>query len=158
MDKLLTIGIGVSLILSTYGSAGGQGYSIRGDQVVIDRAAEWKAWSFPTDIAEVTAAGQVRPRLIRRDTDAVEEMAAFGGGILAAGSSPEDVENFGHAGKDLLDAAVRQTRGYQADDLAIAVIVVSVDELQWVGMHELPAVILPIQLVQHFPMRLQHHG
>jgi len=93
MDKLLITGIGVSLILSAHSSAEAQGYSIRGDQVIIDRAADWRDWEFPADIAQITEEGQVRPRLIRRDTDAVEEIAAFGGGILAAGSNPEDALN-----------------------------------------------------------------
>jgi len=87
---LLLVGIGVLSILGAYADAGGQGYSIRDDKVVVDRPEEWRSWSFPLDILEITEEGSVRPRLIRRDIEAVADIAEFGGGIRAAGSNPED--------------------------------------------------------------------
>ena len=88
--RSLLAGIGALVTLGAYIPVEGQGYSIRDDRVVIDRPEEWRSWSFPLDILEITEEGSVHPRLIRRDVDAVANMATFGGGVRAAGSNPED--------------------------------------------------------------------
>ena len=93
MNRPSFLGIGVLLILSSYGDLGAQGYAIRDDRVVIDRAEEWRSWSFPVDIVEISEEGCVRPRRIRRDIDAVEDIAEFGGGILWAGSNAQNASN-----------------------------------------------------------------
>ena len=93
MNRSLLVAIGFLLIPGTSGVAAGQGYSIRGGRVIIDRAEEWRSWSFPSDIVEITEEGRVHPRLIRRDIDAVSDRSEFGGGVLAAGSNPEDAPN-----------------------------------------------------------------
>ena len=86
--RSLLAGIGALVTLGAYIPVEGQGYSIRDDRVVIDRPEEWRSWSFPLDILEITEEGSVHPRLIRRDVDAVANMATFGGGVRAAGSNP----------------------------------------------------------------------
>ena len=93
VHSVMAVGIGVLVMLSAYCDAQGGGYSIRGNRVVVDRAEEWRNWSFPADIVEITDEGRVRPRLIRRDIDAVENLSEFGGGVLAAGSNGEDAIN-----------------------------------------------------------------
>jgi len=90
MGRLFLIGTGILLVLGVYAEVGGQGYSIRDRRVIVDRAEEWRNWSFPPDVVEITGEGPVHPRRIRRDIDAVADIAAFGGGILAVGSRPED--------------------------------------------------------------------
>ena len=93
MKQSLLVGISIVLLLGVYADAGAQGYSIQGNRVIVDRAEEWRTWSFPADILEIDDEGYVRPRLIRRDIEVVAEIAEFGGGIRAAGSNPKDASN-----------------------------------------------------------------
>ena len=90
MSKQFSAGIGILLMLVIWGNVWGQGYSIRGDRVIVDRAEEWRNWSFSTDIADISEEGWVRPRRIQRGVEAMEKLFEFGGGIRDVGSNPED--------------------------------------------------------------------
>ena len=92
MSRQFPTAIGILLMLGVCGDVWGQGYSIRGHSVIVDRSEEWRSWSFPIDIVEISEEGLVRPRRIQRDF-AVEELLAFGGGVRDVGSNPEDAPN-----------------------------------------------------------------
>ena len=53
------------------------GYRLTGDQLVIDRAAHWRNWSFPVGTLEIDDAGAVKPFFLRRNTNATQEIVDF---------------------------------------------------------------------------------
>ena len=57
------------------------------DEIRFDSVRDWAAWSLPHGIVEATPAGRLQPVAIRRNIDAVANLALFGGGIREAGSN-----------------------------------------------------------------------
>jgi len=62
------------------------------EELRIDTDADWSKWKRPGNAIDISR-GEVQPRLVRRDIDAVANAADFGGGIHVAGSRPRDAEN-----------------------------------------------------------------
>ena len=57
--------------------AQGSGYRLTADQLVIDRAAHWRAWEFPVGTLTIDASGTVTPFALRRNTDATKDIVHF---------------------------------------------------------------------------------
>ena len=57
------------------------------EEIRFDTAGEWKTWNLPHGIITATPTGRLEPIVVRRDIDAVANLAAFGGGIHEAGSN-----------------------------------------------------------------------
>ena len=57
--------------------AQGGGYRLTADQLVIDRAAHWRAWEFPVGTLTIDASGAVTPFELRRNTDATKDIVHF---------------------------------------------------------------------------------
>ena len=57
--------------------AQGGGYRLTADQLVIDRAAHWRAWEFPVGTLTIDASGTVTPFALRRNTDATKDIVHF---------------------------------------------------------------------------------
>ena len=72
-----------------------QGYSIEGNQIVIERKDDWLQWTYPQDVVEIAEDGEIRPAFVRKDINACLNATQFGhkerfrGGIRAAGSNAE---------------------------------------------------------------------
>ena len=64
--------------------------ALAAEQLRFDTAAEWRRWGLPLGVVALDAAGVIRPVAIRKDTDPVRDVAAFGGGIHAVGSNAAD--------------------------------------------------------------------
>ena len=64
--------------------------ALTAEQVRFDAAKQWRTWHLPLGIVELDAAGVIRPVEIRKNPDPVQNAAAFGGGIRAAGSNRRD--------------------------------------------------------------------
>ncbi len=56
------------------------------DEIRFDSVRAWAAWSLPHGLVEATPDGRLQPVAIRRNIDAVANIALFGGGIHEAGS------------------------------------------------------------------------
>lgn len=56
------------------------------DELVVADAADWQRWSMPGD-AMVIAEGAIGPAFVRSELNAVDNAAAFGGGVRDAGAS-----------------------------------------------------------------------
>ena len=72
-----------------------QGHSIRGNEIVVDRASHWGAWESAGGTIEITASGSVSPRFIRKNVNVALDATNFAtgdnqGGPLA-GSNTADV-------------------------------------------------------------------
>ncbi len=65
---------------------------LHADEVRITSSADWNAWTLPGDAITV-ANGRVQPGFVRKDINAVQNAAQFGGGIRAVGSNPLQAEN-----------------------------------------------------------------
>ncbi len=63
---------------------------ILAEEIRFDSARDWNTWNLPRGIIEVSPSGRVAPVSVRRDIDAVANLAAFGGGIHEVGSNPRD--------------------------------------------------------------------
>ena len=57
--------------------AQGSGYRLTADQLVIDRAAHWRAWEFPVGTLTIDGSGTVTPFELRRNTDATKDIIHF---------------------------------------------------------------------------------
>jgi hypothetical protein len=77
----------VLLMLAALGCGSGLAY---GERLSFDTQDAWRAWFLPVGAVEITAAGQVRPVPVRKHVNAVLDAGAFGGGIRAAGSNPQE--------------------------------------------------------------------
>lgn len=53
------------------------GYRLTADQLVIDRAAHWRAWEFPVGTLTIDPSGAVTPFALRRNIDATEDIVHF---------------------------------------------------------------------------------
>ena len=60
------------------------------EEIRYDSARDWNTWNLPRGIIEATPSGRLAPVSIRRDIDAVSNLANFGGGIHETGSNPRD--------------------------------------------------------------------
>ncbi len=74
-----------------------QGHAIRGNQVLIDRAAHWQAWKGASSLLDIsTADNTVRPSFIRKEVNAAQNATQFSttgeGGVLA-GSGTNTANN-----------------------------------------------------------------
>ena len=74
-----------------------QGHVIRGNQVLVDRAAHWRQWRGAASILEISAADNtVRPTFMRKEVNAAQNARQFaitGDGGVVAGSSPNTALN-----------------------------------------------------------------
>ncbi|MEE3233347.1 MAG: hypothetical protein VX294_04210 [Candidatus Latescibacterota bacterium] len=59
------------------------------DEITFNSAQDWRKWTLPKGIVKVTTDGRIRPTYLRRETNAIENMPLFGGGIHAAGTNIE---------------------------------------------------------------------
>ena len=69
--------VGIIAVISAVWSAGAlwaQGYRIEGNQVAIDRAAEWEAWTFAAGTVEISGTGAVEPHFVHKNTDATRDI------------------------------------------------------------------------------------
>jgi len=57
------------------------------DEIRFDSAREWRSWSLPRGIVELSANGRLQPAAVHRNIDAVANLADFDGGIHEAGSN-----------------------------------------------------------------------
>lgn len=53
------------------------GYRLTADQLIIDRAAHWRAWEFPVGTLTIDPSGAVTPFALRRNIDATEDIVHF---------------------------------------------------------------------------------
>lgn len=53
------------------------GYRLTADQIVINRAAHWRAWEFPVGTLTIDPSGAVVPFALRRNIDATEDIVHF---------------------------------------------------------------------------------
>lgn len=67
----------VVLLWVVAGHAQGGGYRLTADQLVIDRAAHWRAWEFPVGTLTIDPSGAVTPFALRRNIDATEDIVHF---------------------------------------------------------------------------------
>ena len=58
------------------------------EQIRFDTVGEWQSWPLPLGVVTLDETGSIRPVEIRKNIDPVRNLAAFGGGIHAAGSRP----------------------------------------------------------------------
>ncbi|MBT4981158.1 MAG: hypothetical protein HOL51_18445 [Gemmatimonadetes bacterium] len=66
--------IGLLLLNST---AVAQGHRLTGNQVIVEGRRHWENWTFPHSTLEVSAAGVVTPRLLRKNVNAVFDIVDF---------------------------------------------------------------------------------
>lgn len=66
--------------------------SLNAEQLRISSTQDWNAWALPGDAMTVTN-GRLQPGFVRRDINAVEDAAQFGGGIREVGSNPTQARN-----------------------------------------------------------------
>ena len=59
------------------------------DELTFNSAQDWKKWPLPKGIVKVTTDGRIKPTYLRRETNAIENMPLFGGGIHDAGTNME---------------------------------------------------------------------
>ena len=57
------------------------------DELTFNSAQDWKKWPLPKGIVKVTTDGRIKPTYLRRETNAIENMPLFGGGIHDAGTN-----------------------------------------------------------------------
>ena len=67
----------VVLLWVVAGHAQGGGYRLTADQLVIDRAAHWRAWEFPVGTLTIDPSGAVTPFALRRNIDATKDIVHF---------------------------------------------------------------------------------
>jgi len=78
----------IILLLLQAAPAYTQGHTLLEDRVVVETAEHWNRWAFPRDVVDVSPSGTVRPRLFRKNTNAVLNAEDFEtGGINGAGSN-----------------------------------------------------------------------
>ena len=66
----------------------GSSYSLAADQIRYDSMRDWRQWEdLPLGVVELTPSGLIQPTQIEKGTDAVRDLAEFGGGIRNAGSN-----------------------------------------------------------------------
>jgi hypothetical protein len=74
------------LCLSAAGLMGWGLYPAQGERISFNTQAAWQQWRVPTGTVGLTPSGRVQPLAVRKNTDAVSDAQAFGGGVRAAGS------------------------------------------------------------------------
>ena len=65
----------------------GSSYPLIADQFRYDSARDWRQWNLPLGAVELTPSGLIQLTKIAKGTDAVRDLAEFGGGIRNAGSN-----------------------------------------------------------------------
>ena len=58
-------------------SAQGVGHRVTADQVVVNTQQHWQNWSFGAGTLDIGAGGEVRPRRLRKNINAVENAREF---------------------------------------------------------------------------------
>ena len=85
----------LSLLLSSLPLQGQQAYRINGNQLVVDRRAQWEAWEVAGGLVEISSQG-VTPKFIRKNINAAldaEQFSASGPGGIQAGSNQGSARN-----------------------------------------------------------------
>ena len=63
------------------------GYTLQGNQIVVDRPSHWEAWTVNAGISDIRADGSIAPRFVRKQInaalDAPEYAAKVRGGVDA---------------------------------------------------------------------------
>ena len=52
----------------------GQGYTIRNDEVVVDRQRHWAEWHFAAGTVNISEQGEIRPHFVRKSIDATQDI------------------------------------------------------------------------------------
>ena len=80
--------LNAALLLSVLGvvAAWGQGHTIAGNRVVVDRQAHWQQWTFPAGTLDIDETGIVRPHFVPKNILATSDIAAF----IKRGKDSED--------------------------------------------------------------------
>ena len=80
--------LNAALLLSVLGvvAAWGQGHTIAGNRVVVDRQAHWQQWTFPAGTLDIDETGAVRPHFVPKNILATSDIAAF----IKRGKGSED--------------------------------------------------------------------
>ncbi|MBI2505873.1 MAG: hypothetical protein HYW07_21880 [Candidatus Latescibacteria bacterium] len=68
---------GILLLAGVQAAAQQAGYRLTGDQVVVEGLGHWQHWSAPAGTVELGEDGAVQPRFMRRDINAVRDIADF---------------------------------------------------------------------------------
>ena len=82
-----------SLLIFPFQAWSQQGHAIRGNQVLINRAAHWQAWKGASSLLDIsTADNTVRPSFIRKEVNAAQNATRFsttgeGGAIAGSGTN-----------------------------------------------------------------------
>ncbi len=63
---------------------------LRAEELRFDTAAQWRRWTLPGSIVELSREGVIRPLPARKGSNAALDALAFGGGIRGAGSTRGD--------------------------------------------------------------------
>lgn len=94
ISNLVWIGILLAFPLQAWSQ---QGHAIRGNQVLIDRAAHWQVWKGASSLLDIsTADNTVRPSFIRKEVNAAQDAPQFsatGEGGVIAGSGTNTATN-----------------------------------------------------------------
>ena len=74
--------VSIAAVLAVLASFQGQpsaqlGYSIQGNEIVVDRSSHWEQWAVAGGTAEITADGSVGPRFLRKGINAALDAAEF---------------------------------------------------------------------------------
>ena len=80
--------LNAALLLSILGvvAAYGQGHTIVGNEVVVERQTHWQQWTFPAGTLDMDATGAVRPHFVSKNILATSDIAAF----IKRGKGAED--------------------------------------------------------------------
>lgn len=92
----LLLGIAALLSLPLSHSAAQQGYVVRGNQVLINQASHWNAWSGASSLVNISTTRGVTPLLVRKNINAAVDAPRFsltGAGGAVVGSNPGTSNN-----------------------------------------------------------------
>jgi len=69
--------VGAVLLSVSLVEAQNRGHRLSSNQVIVDGRQQWQNWTFPHSTLEISAAGEVRPRLLRKEINAVSDILDF---------------------------------------------------------------------------------
>ena len=65
------------LTLLVIGQVGAQGHRVSSSQVIIETQRHWQNWAFPSGTLEISATGEVAPRVLHKNINAVFDILDF---------------------------------------------------------------------------------
>ena len=67
----------LSAVLGTAAYGQGAGHQVTANQIVVDRTAHWRNWTFPQGVVKISPSGALTPHQLHRDINAVQDIAAY---------------------------------------------------------------------------------